>query len=702
MGTYTITADSAPIGDADVGSFALVTDTGFIVGGASSIRFTGGATTSIIRGTVGGGTNGIAVGDSVGGGADTGGNNTISVAASGGVHGLTFGILAYGSNNTIVNAGTISASIPAIIFAPTGILISGASNTIINTGVITGDFGIVAGADEANSGGRITNSGTISGDVTAIGTSDLWEIVNTGTITGRGGSAAIIVEDNCVIDNGGVIRGGFGVQFNGSSRLINSGEIFSSGSSRFAVFGDAGTQEVTNAGLIDGDVVLADGLDLVNNLEGGTINGTVSMGAGSSPLFDFVTNRGTITQSVTFGDGTDFFTNFATGNVGAVVMNGGNDSFDNTGRINSNVFLGTGSDTLTNAGFIGGDADLGTSTTTDSVENSGTILGSVLMNSTTASTLINHGSGIIGAVNMGTGTGANTLQNLGLVRGNVQTGNGDDTVTNIDGVIAGTVSLGSGNDIFTGGASRERVSDGLGNDVIALEGGDDTYLISPAFTGDNGNDEIEGGAGSDTIDARLLISGVTIDLDDEFATGLRIANDAIFGFENVIGSNFTDTITGSATENRLVGGNGNDTLTGLAGNDRLLGGLNRDLLTGGAGRDILSGGTGNFIDTFDFNATSESGVTAATRDVITDFISSGASNDIINLLTIDADTTLAGNQGFNFIGGNVAFTSTAGELRYTTSGANTLVEADTTGDGRADFAIMVRGLHTLDAGDFVL
>jgi len=52
-----------------------------------------------------------------------------------------------------------------------------------------------------------------------------------------------------------------------------------------------------------------------------------------------------------------------------------------------------------------------------------------------------------------------------------------------------------------------------------------------------------------------------------------------------------------------------------------------------------------------------------------------------------------------------AFTNTAGQLRaVNTSGNSWLVEADTNGDGAADFALMltVADGHAVTAGDFVL
>jgi len=54
----------------------------------------------------------------------------------------------------------------------------------------------------------------------------------------------------------------------------------------------------------------------------------------------------------------------------------------------------------------------------------------------------------------------------------------------------------------------------------------------------------------------------------EVAEGDLLATD----MENVIGTDYNDTITGNANSNELVGGIGDDTLNGLAGDDVLEGG----------------------------------------------------------------------------------------------------------------------------------
>ena len=111
---------------------------------------------------------------------------------------------------------------------------------------------------------------------------------------------------------------------------------------------------------------------------------------------------------------------------------------------------------------------------------------------------------------------------------------------------------------------------------------------------------------------------------------------------------------------------------------------------------MLSGGIGS--DRFDF-----ADADVGDHDIITDFTTG---RDTINLGSIDADTTRASNQAFQFLREG-AFTSAAGQLRYgATTGADgsdaTLVEADLDGDGVADFQLELRGQHALTTGDFIL
>ena len=108
-------------------------------------------------------------------------------------------------------------------------------------------------------------------------------------------------------------------------------------------------------------------------------------------------------------------------------------------------------------------------------------------------------------------------------------------------------------------------------------------------------------------------------------------------------------------------------------------------MTGGAGNDLFVFGDGDF-----------GGTTTATADEIVDFTSG---QDTIDLTAVDANSLIAGDQTFTFIG-TAAFGNSAGELRYEQISGDTYITGDTNGDGIADFMIKVDGSHTFTSGDF--
>ena len=146
----------------------------------------------------------------------------------------------------------------------------------------------------------------------------------------------------------------------------------------------------------------------------------------------------------------------------------------------------------------------------------------------------------------------------------------------------------------------------------------------------------------------------------------------------------------------MNGNFGVDLLRGLGGLDILHGLGGDDVLIGGMSRDFLTGGTGH--DTFDFNFSRETGTTAVTRDVITDFTHG---QDHIDLKTIDAGTHHSGNQSFHFIG-TQGFHHNEGELRYKVVASGVIIQGDTNGDGHADFSVQADGLAALLKNDFIL
>ena len=154
----------------------------------------------------------------------------------------------------------------------------------------------------------------------------------------------------------------------------------------------------------------------------------------------------------------------------------------------------------------------------------------------------------------------------------------------------------------------------------------------------------------------------------------------------ITGTAAVDSVNGAGGNDSIFGAGANDWLQGGAGNDTLRGGAGNDLLVGGTGADVLIGGAGN--DRFDFNSVGES--SPAARDALRAgdgglaFDGAGAGGgDRIDLSTIDANLLAGGNNTFVF-GGN-----TAGHVWLTTSGTNTIVNANIDGDAAAEFQLVI-------------
>jgi VCBS repeat-containing protein len=259
----------------------------------------------------------------------------------------------------------------------------------------------------------------------------------------------------------------------------------------------------------------------------------------------------------------------------------------------------------------------------------------------------------------------------------------------------------SGNDILVDTGAGHTLLGGDGNDHLYGLGGNDI------LDGGSGADRMDGGSGVDTVTYAFSIAGVTVNLSQSMQLGGYANGDTLLGIENLIGSQFDDSLSGDQGGNtlqglggndRLVGSAGADILIGDAGNDNLDGGAGKDQLEGGAGRDVITGGAGN--DQFIYRALSESGL-GLFSDLITDFGTS-KDNDVIDLSSIDAKPLLAGDQSFQFLG-KQAFSGIAGQLRYDTSTLGfTKIFIDSNGDRIADFEIDLSGQYTLTAQDFVL
>ncbi|WP_426954737.1 beta strand repeat-containing protein [Muricoccus radiodurans] len=214
-------------------------------------------------------------------------------------------------------------------------------------------------------------------------------------------------------------------------------------------------------------------------------------------------------------------------------------------------------------------------------------------------------------------------------------------------VYSGTVvkSGGNGTDSFTG---IRQVNGGSGNDT--LTGSDSTVSGLPFSI------NLRGGLGNDTIDGQDsqlnrasyfdATGGVAVNLTAGTASGAGVGSDTLIDVRRVQGSNFADTLIGSADGDRFDATIGNDTIDGAGGYNiadyapltgpvtvtitgigaGLFGWANGTVVKAGAGQDTLT-------NVNEFRGTNEADVlngTTAAYSWNTISLRGGAGNDTIN------------------------------------------------------------------------
>jgi len=311
-------------------------------------------------------------------------------------------------------------------------------------------------------------------------------------------------------------------------------------------------------------------------------------------------------------------------------------------------------------------------------------------------------------------------------------GSGNDTISGLAG--NDTLIGFSGRDNLSGGDGNDAIYGGLGSDTLTGNAGIDYFTFTRpeeiSYRNDSGDtitdfsngDQIVismagipldyiGSASFSGVTAQYRFNGnsITFDFDgdtttdavinvnDFSATGSlgespTVPNRLVFvANKNLVGTSSNESLSGSFTNDTLKGLDGNDTLSGSDGNDTLEGGNGNDIIIGGKGDDKLTGGSGN--DIFRYLSDTDLSRYSYDGETITDF----TTGDKIDLSGIDANSNIAGNQSFMFIGSN-GFNDIAGELRLS---YDTLY-GDIDGDGYNDIAIDFQNSLTLTTTDFIL
>lgn len=224
----------------------------------------------------------------------------------------------------------------------------------------------------------------------------------------------------------------------------------------------------------------------------------------------------------------------------------------------------------------------------------------------------------------------------------IEGGEGDDILDG--GLGVDTASYASATSVLPFGVSVNLSTAGSQNTGLA---GFDTLIgfenlvgssLNDVLTGDSSNNILEGGAGNDTLNGGIgtdtasyisASSAVTVSLTSASGSSSGGAGvDVLNGFENILGSQFNDSLLGNETNNVLEGAAGNDTLNGGLGTDtasyasataavavtlttgggtasggagadnlisieNILGSAFNDTLTGNAADNVIEGGAGN-------------------------------------------------------------------------------------------------------------
>jgi Ca2+-binding RTX toxin-like protein len=334
----------------------------------------------------------------------------------------------------------------------------------------------------------------------------------------------------------------------------------------------------------EGDNVGAD----VEDLLGGDGNDTLLAGFGTVAN-DFEGNGGADTLNGFFGD------DDLTGGLGGDNLSGGDGRDDLVGDDGADTLLGeAGDDDLDggkDADTVRGGADddtldggLGPDTITgdagvDEVEYVGRSHG----------VTVNLGSGADGELNENDAVGndvedidgtpfADTLKGSDA-RNRIFGRAGDDVITGL-----------SGDDDLFGGAGLDRLNGGDFNDL--LDGGSDADILEAG----SGDDRFVGGSGTDLViyggfdGYAPADEGVIVTIDGVGGDG-KVGEDDNVGLdvENVVGTTWTDFISGSQFDNDLFSG---DLLQGPHNGDFMYGGEGNDNLVGSGAADLMDCGAG--------------------------------------------------------------------------------------------------------------
>ena len=234
----------------------------------------------------------------------------------------------------------------------------------------------------------------------------------------------------------------------------------------------------------------------------------------------------------------------------------------------------------------------------------------------------------------------------------------------VNGLLNNLELLGdAGSDNLIGGNFNDQLFGFGGGDILKGLSGNDTLeggSGSDRLVGGPGGDTLRGGDDIDVIDYSAATEGVSVDLSTGDGTAGEALGDVVSDIENIIGSDFADTLIGDAGANRLIdragndvvsGEGGDDVIFGQDGDDTLFGGDGDDRFYGGLGSDSIDGGPG--VDILDVRDASEGlSFNFVTGTGTGAWLSGDSISGVENFYGTAFDDTVTGNEDANLLIGN--------------------------------------------------
>ena len=244
----------------------------------------------------------------------------------------------------------------------------------------------------------------------------------------------------------------------------------------------------------------------------------------------------------------------------------------------------------------------------------------------------------------------------------------------VDGVDYDTLSYaGSGSGVTVDLAAGTASGGDAEGDTIANFEGIEGSGYADTLTGDDGNNRIAGGAGADSLDGGdgsedtlsywNSSAGVTVNLATGTASGGHAEGDTFANFEQIVGSDHADSLTGDSGNNYIEGRGGADSIDG------------------GDGADTLSYWNSSTGVKVDFATGTASGGDAE-GDTFANFEHIGGSDHADTLIGDDGDNWFWGSGGADSLDGAAGYDG----LNYWNSdaGVNVNLAAGTASGGHAE------------------